>query len=89
MSASFTHQEQKKKERKEDCTYLVPRSDEMVDDMGGGSVSSGTAKPFATCKTLDNTGWRVNPAVAGKKRSNQKQSNQLRKGPHLRAGMLW
>ena len=39
-------------------------SDKMVDDMGRGSIATGTTEPLAATKTLNNAAGRVDAAVS-------------------------
>ena len=43
--------------------FLVASSNEMVDDMGGRSVTTGTAKPLVAGQALDNAARIVNTAI--------------------------
>jgi hypothetical protein len=44
--------------------FLVSGTDKMVDDVGGGSVSTSAAEPFATSQAFDNTAWSMNATVS-------------------------
>jgi len=47
-----------------ELNFLVSRSDKMVDDVGRGSIATGTAEPLAATKTLDNAAGRMDAAVS-------------------------
>lgn len=44
--------------------FLVSSADEVIDDVGGGGIATGTAKPLATSKTSDNAARVVNTTVS-------------------------
>jgi hypothetical protein len=44
--------------------FLVSCADEVIDDVGGRGVATGTAKPLATSKTSDNAAGVVNTTVS-------------------------
>jgi len=44
--------------------FLVSGTDKMIDNVGGGSITTSTAKPLATSQTLDNTTWGMNATVS-------------------------
>ena len=47
-----------------ELNFLVSSSDKMVDDMGRGSIATGTTEPLAATKTLDNAAGRMDAAVS-------------------------
>jgi hypothetical protein len=42
----------------------VSGADKMVDNVGGSSIATRTAKPLATSQTLDNAAWGMDATVS-------------------------
>ena len=67
--------------------FLVSCADKVVDDVGGGSVATGTAEPLATTQALNNAAWRMNATITFPDVSLLVQ--QVSKVVYLRASMCW
>lgn len=42
---------------------LVPRADQVIDDMGGRGIATSTAEPFAAGQASHDRAWIVNATV--------------------------
>jgi hypothetical protein len=44
----------------------VSGADKMVDYVGGSSIATSAAEPFAASQTLDNTAWGMNATISSR-----------------------
>jgi hypothetical protein len=65
----------------------MSRSDKVVDDVGGGRITTGTAKPFIAAKAFYNSAGRMNTAISSTAQVSESAAQDVAIGVDIRASV--